>query len=70
MGLHKSQKGRLSAAQQLQEVGRKVAGKSKNSHIGRQQFGGVGSAHGTDRDVEQLSPKAAKAGLNQPYNTH
>jgi hypothetical protein len=61
MGVQKSQKGRQSAASQLQEISRRTTRGPRNDHPGRQQFGGVGTAPGTDRTVDHLSRRASQA---------
>lgn len=63
MGTQKSQKGRGTAASQTDEVVRKISRK-KNTHFGRQQFGGQGSSPGLDNDVTHLSGRANRGILN------
>ncbi|OFZ21000.1 MAG: hypothetical protein A2X94_06605 [Bdellovibrionales bacterium GWB1_55_8] len=56
--MQKSQKGRPSAAQQLEQIPRRKSGLNPQER-GRQEFGGV--AHRFDRDVDRLSNKAKRA---------
>lgn len=59
MAAQKSQKGRLTAAPQTEEVTRRRSGPIGNTQRGRQQFGGV--AQRTDRDVDRLSGRSRRA---------
>jgi hypothetical protein len=53
MPLQKSQKGRLSAAQQLEEIGRRRSGRMTYSSHSGQQYGGVGQMPAKEFDKEE-----------------
>lgn len=62
MPIHKSQKGRGTAAQLTAEKGRRKSG-VRAPKLGGQQFGGVGQR--MDEDVRRLSSRARRALLEK-----